>query len=164
MTHVGERAIAVVVIQRQRHSGINFLIAVCPHAVKFADPRVVEVDLRVIANQQIEIAVPVVVKPNCTGRPSALVLCAGLFRNICKSAVAVVVEERCPRRSGDVKICVAVIVIVPCSYSHAVKRQAVNASLLGDIFEFSVAQIVIEGIPDWGAREKCRGDHPHRNQ
>src|SRR2546422_2171947 len=149
MAHVGKRAIAVVVIQRQRHPGINCLNAIGTLAIEFAYPRNVEVNLRIVADEQVEIAIAVIVKPDRTGRPSALVLYAGLFRDIRKSTVAVIVKERGSRCSGHVQIGVTIVVIVGCRDPHSIERQAVNGGLRSDILKFSVSQIVIERISYW---------------
>src|SRR6266705_6981639 len=102
MTDVSKRAISIVVIKRQRHSRVDFLVAIRAYAIEFADLGIVEGELGVIADQEIQIAVAVIIKPDRASRPAALVLYTGFFGNIGERAVTVVVEQRGARCAGDV--------------------------------------------------------------
>src|SRR4029077_10290970 len=94
------------------HPLICDLFTVTANSVDLALLRRVERKLHVVGDDQIEVAVAVVVEPGSAGRPASGIFDAGFVGDIREGSVAVVVEESAGRESGDVEILKAIVVEV----------------------------------------------------
>src|ERR1700740_807454 len=76
-----------------------------------SDRGILRIKFHIPGNKQIEQSIVVVVPPGCPGRPTTQGD-TGLFRDVGKSAVVVVVIEAVLAEIGDVKVWPPVIVII----------------------------------------------------
>src|SRR5438477_4830075 len=104
--------------------------------------KVIEIDLHVAADEQIEMAIAIVVREPAPGRPAG---CrhAGLFGDIRERPVAVVVVQAISADRRHVEIFPAVAVDIRRADAHAPAWMP-DARLVGDILELSVSQIPVE--------------------
>ena len=106
--------------------------------------RLVGIELDEVADEEIEMAVAVVIEESAARAPAAFLLVeAGLPRDIGKRSVAVVVEEDVVAPEGAEQVVPAVVVVV----AHAdagLPAAATNAGFLRDIGECAVAVVFVE--------------------
>ena len=117
-------------------------------------------EVHVIRDEQIEQAVAVVIQPGGAGRP-ALVVHAGLARDIGESPVAVVVIKNVRAEVGDVEVLETVVVVIPNRHAHAV-ADVPDAGFFRDVLkpqpaalDEQVAEKAVSGFPS-GRRRKQR--------
>ena len=116
---IGEGAVSVVVIKDVRIARKPARAAHRWHALPLAEFRVIRrrnrlrVKLDVVADEQIEMAVPVVIEKGTAGAPAILLLVkACLPSDIGKRAVSVVVEENVVAPEAAEQVIPAVVVVV----------------------------------------------------
>jgi hypothetical protein len=148
---VRERAVAVVAKQGIREATIQGRRAGHPLAGGSTSPGCLERPVEVVAHEQIQLAVPVVVEPGCPDRPRLLARGrrprdTGLACDIGKRAVPVVPVERVVVHAGDEQVGVAVVVVVARGHAHVVAGSG-DRGPLGDVRERAVAVVVIEAVP-----------------
>ena len=113
----------------------------------FAVERAVEIAFRgpldIIGEDQIEMAVLVVVNPCGAGAEFLWPQQPRLLCDICESAVAVVVKKVTLAVGSNKKIVVAIVVVVPDRHPHS-KHIDVQSRLVGCVRERAVMIVVIE--------------------
>ncbi len=124
-----------------------------------AERVVVEVPDQITADEEVQIAVAIVVEEAGAGGPAAAGD-AGLFSDVGEGAVAVVAEQRVAAEIGDVEVWIAVVVIVAGGHAHAVVA-VLHAGLFGDISEGAVAVVAVEAVPEPGIGLVGRGAGGH---
>src|SRR6202162_859549 len=100
--------------------------------------------LHKLADEQIQLAVIVIVKPDRAGGPSRRAH-SSFFGDVSKSAVTVIVVKNVPAVLGDVNTLETVAVIVPNRHALAVSATA-NSCLGGHVGECPVSIIAIQSI------------------
>ena len=139
---VGERAVAVVV---EEAVGVALVVERAGEGVGGEELALgVGIELQVVAHEEIELAVAVVVDPGRAGA-EVRILHARLGRHVGKGPVAVVVVEDRRAPVGDVDVLVAVVVVVAHGHAHA-EALAAHARLRGDVGKGSVAVVAVEMI------------------
>ncbi len=145
---IGERAVAIVVVENifaaleaGRTAGHHH--ALVEARARFRHGRGRQIQIDVVGDEQIELAVAVVVHKCAAGVPAlAIAGDAGLLAHIGERAVAVVVVENILAEVGDEQIFEAVVVVV--ADADALSPAGVrHAGLRGDVGEGAVA-IVLE--------------------
>src|SRR5271154_4122444 len=146
LTHVGKRAIVIVVVQLGFLSFVVSRIAVGPVAwALFAAPQIIfGRPFNIVGHHQIEPPVFVVVKPARAGGPPALIGDTRLGGDIAESSVAVVVIQNRAAVASHVEIGVAVIVVIPDRHSLPVVSFATDTRLFGNVGKRSVTVVVIQ--------------------
>src|SRR5208282_923568 len=126
IAHVGKGAIVIVMVELCFLTFVVVRIAVRTiTGAAFSAPEVgLGSPLDIISDNEIEPAIFVVVKPSCTGGPSAFIGYTGFSGNVRESSIAVVVVENRAAVAGDVQIGVTVIVVVPDGDTLAVMSGA----------------------------------------
>ena len=121
---------------------------------------VLEAPLHVARDEQIELAVVVVVEEPGARAPAAG-RHAGPRGDVGERAVAVVAVERVAAVARDVEVGEAVVVVVADRHAHAVVvlRHPGQPRLLGDVGERAVGGLPIEPVPDTSGRT-CRAVRP----
>ena len=94
LAHIGECAVTIVVIESERHTRISFLFTVSAQAVEFALLDLIEREAGIVGYDEIQIAVPVKIKPSRTCRPPPSILHSCKVCNVSEGSVAIVMEER----------------------------------------------------------------------
>src|SRR5256885_12438191 len=101
-----------------------------------------EVD--VIADEKIEMAIAVVVEKSAAGAPADFVVVkTGFFRDVGERAVAVVAEENVVAPESAEQIVPAVVVVV-ADADAGLPAGATDAGFFGDIGECALAIIFVE--------------------
>jgi hypothetical protein len=148
LAHLREVAVAVVAVEEVGHAGQAAGAALHLDAAMLAGlalaelGQVVEVELHVTADEEVQVAVPVVVGEAATGRPPAAAD-AGPLGDVGEGAVVVVAIEVIPADGGDVEVLPPVAVHVGRAHSHPPPRVP-HARLVRDVLELPVAQVAIE--------------------
>ena len=112
----------------------------------FGERRSFQVEVDVVGDEEIEMAVFVVVDPGAAGVPArfgAGLEQAGAFGDVGEGAVAVVVIENILAVVGDEEIVIAIVVVVADAAGLSPTGADVEAGTFGDIGEGAVA-IVLE--------------------
>ena len=116
--------------------------------------RAPQVDLRrplhVVGDEQVQLAVAVVIEP-CGAGAEIRVLDAGRLCDVAELAVALVVEQAVAFERGDVDVVAAVVIVVGDGDAHAVHLD-VEAAARGDVRECAVAIVAIEALAASGVR------------
>ena len=127
--NVGERAVAVVVeqdvlaaLQPGRAAGHHQSLVQA--RARFRHGRGLRIEVDVVGDEQIEVAVAVVIDESAAGVPAVQPLSrcrgdAGLSRDVRERAVAVVVLQDAVAPVGDEQIVVAVVVVVADAHALA---------------------------------------------
>ena len=107
-----------------------------------------DVPVEVAGDEQVELAVIIVIEEACGSRPPAAPN-ARARRHVSERAVAVVVIQRVVAVAGDVNIRESVVVIIPGGYAHAVVSFASvgEARLLRHISETAVRILTVQAVP-----------------
>src|SRR5712692_8123402 len=111
----------------------------------FSAPDVVKIPFEIPQHDQIKESIAIQINPCSACRP-ATASDGGFLRHIGESAIAIVVIKLVPAVRSNVQILIAVIVVIPYGYSHAVAR-SLQTGLLGNVFERAVCLLVIQPIP-----------------
>src|SRR5258708_10465657 len=97
------------------------------------------------ANEEVQFAVVVIVKPDRAGGPAGG-SCSGLLGHIGEGAIAIVVVQDAAAVLRDVQIRKAVAIVISDGGAHAVAA-ASDAGLVGDVGEGSIAIVAVKGRP-----------------
>src|SRR5262249_57116041 len=105
--------------------------------------KMIHIDMHVTGDEQIHVAVTVVVSPGCPGAEASHAY-SGLFRHVFKCAVALVVVKDIAAVAGYVEVQKAVVIKIRNCHAHtpAFARQP---RFFGDIGELQVGILVIQG-------------------
>ena len=141
---VTERAIAVVVKEPTRHRSVEARDAILRCAARTAWAILAFIEINEAADEEIEAAVVVIVKPDCTRSPSRSGN-PGRLRYVGESTISVVVVQNAPAVLGDVEIREAIAVIVADCHPLPVSA-AGHSGFLGDVGEGAVAIVVVQRI------------------
>ena len=141
-----ESTVAPVAEQPGPAGSVGLLIAIGGNPLVIAGDGIGERQLGVVAHEQVQQAVPVIVDPGCAGSPAFRVLDAGAIGCVLESAVAVVAKQRRGGEPGDVEILIAVIVVVGGRRTHAVKSNPPDSRTVRNLLEPALTQIAIERI------------------
>ena len=152
LADVGERAVAVVVIEEIFSAGeagrsAGYDDAFVGAGTFFGERSGFQVEVDVVGDEEIEMAVFVVVDPGAAGVPArfgAGLEEAGAFGDVGEGAVAIVVIENVLAVVGDEEIVVAVVVVVADAAGLSPAGADVEAGTFGDIGEGAVAIIFEE--------------------
>src|SRR6202171_5843670 len=104
--------------------------------------QIIEIDLRVAGNKEIKTPIAVIVSPRRTGTPT-FACDTKLLSNIRKSSIAIIMIKTRDAEISHVHIRVAIVVVVTHGYTAA-PTLVCHAGFVSYIFEFPVAQIVVE--------------------
>ena len=149
--NVGKSAVTVVFVERGREWFVKLRVTIGPQTSPAQTHGVlVDFPLAVVRNEQIQLAVVVVVDP-ARGRaphfPALIHRCAhaSLIGNIREAAVAIISIQMILRHAGDVNVLPAVVIEITDGDAHivAVSRQP---GLLGNIREGSVMIVVEQAV------------------
>ena len=146
--NIGESAVAVVVI-KNIFATLEPRRAACDHhafieaRARFRHRRGRQVHIDIVGDEEIELAIAVVVHEGAAGIPAlAIAGDAGFFADVRKSAVAVVVKENVFAEVSDEQVFEAVVVVVanadalsPTGVGQASFRRDVGESAIAIIFE-----------------------------
>ena len=113
--------------------------------------------VNVVADQQVQVSVLVVVEPAGTGRPLPFVGDARRGGHVSEGAVAVVVVKDRPPVAGDVEVRIPIIVVVTHRHALGIQSGGADSSLLGDINKSPIALVAIERGTQWVRRLIPRG-------
>src|SRR6185295_12016809 len=144
----GEAAVAVVSVEEVAAARQAARSALHGDAAELAGlvfaelGQLVEVDLDVAADEEVEIAVAVVVREAAAGGPAAA-LDAGRRGDVGEGAVAAVPVEVVGAQRGDVEVLPAVAVDVGDAGAHAPAGVS-DAGLDRDVDEAAVAEVAVE--------------------
>ena len=144
MRDIFKRAVAAIVPKTDGSTFVGFRRAV---RFVFAVEGAIEIALRrplhIVADDEVQVAILVVVDPSGAGAEFFRSLHACFLRDIGEGAVAIVVKEAALAVRGDEKIVEAVIVVVPDGHSQP-KHFNVEPSLVRHVGEGAVMIVVIE--------------------
>ena len=105
--------------------------------------RVGGVELEIVGEEQVEVAVPIIVEEGAARGPAPLRL-RGQHRGlVAKRAIALIVQQGIRPPIGNDEVQAAVVVIVPGAGALA-KTGGRNLSLLGDVGELQLSEIAVE--------------------
>ena len=147
--HVSKSSVTIVVIKNVGIAGQTAGTAHHRNSFPLANRRIGggsfrRIELDVIADQEVEMAVAVVVKKRAPGAPANLLIVnSGLVGNVGERAVAVVVEQDVVPPEAAEQIIPAVVVVVAHADS-SLPAGARQSGFLRDISEGSVAIIFVE--------------------
>jgi len=96
-----------------------------------------------MGNEQIELAVVIVIEPDCSGREPRIPN-TSLCGDIGESSVSQVSEEVVPVERGDIDVVMAVVIVVTNGATEAVDLSC-ESRFFGDVGKCAVVVIVIEG-------------------
>ncbi len=114
-------------------------------AVEAAENVVLRRPAHVVADEQVEQAVAVVIDPERGSAEPLAGLEAGGASDIGKFAVTVIAEEMALADAGDENVGEAVVVVIADGYAHAVHFD-IEAGGAGDVGERTVAIVAIETL------------------
>ena len=145
--HVRERAVAVVVEQltafprKRLRPAVGFVLAVQRAAdVGLGGP------FHVMADKQIQLAIPVIVDKSRARAPAARG--HARFRgHVGERAISVVVVQHVVRKTRDVNVRIAVVVVIADGNPHAINAAVRYAGGLRHIRKRSVGILAVERIP-----------------
>src|SRR5207302_489908 len=143
---IGERAVAIVVIEDVRHAVVIVGMTVGAETGSLLSAIAIRLKgpVHISSNQQIEFAVIVVIEESSACAPSSRAHTRPLG-DIGKRPIAIVVVERVAPIAGYVNVFEAVVVIVAYRDPHAVVilRHSGQTGLLGDVGEGAIRILVI---------------------
>ncbi len=180
---VGKRAVAVVVIEDVRVAGQSARAAHRRNAFPLAQRglaafhrRFCGIELDVIADKKIEMAVAIVIDPGAARAPARFfAIQAGFFRHVGERAVAIVAKQNVVAPEAAEKIVPAVVVVI-ADANAGLPSGARESGFRGDVGESSVAIIFVEMRSRLFARfpvrrrsacrssDKCRASRRCRNR
>src|SRR5215813_6323135 len=105
----------------------------------------IQIEIYIIRDEQIELAVVVIVKKGGPGGPTRIIH-AGFFGHVSKGPVAVVAQQMVWPETGDVHVIKPIIVVIADGHTHA-ESNVTNAGLVSDVGKRSIVVIVIESAP-----------------
>jgi hypothetical protein len=104
----------------------------------------------VVRDQQVELAVAVVIKPSRGRTPSAIITDACVLGHVGKRAIVIIVVENRVTVTGEVDIGISVIVEVADSYTGEKMSIGLDPALGGHIGKCAVTVIAEKGSgPEW---------------
>src|SRR5579859_7925281 len=146
--------VAIIVVEPA-----EFTLVSIGATVFFGIPTTIEVGLwgplDVVADEQIQLAIVVYIYPGRAGAP-APVAYPRRIAHIHKTLAVIVMQQPVAADTGDIKVLIAVVVIVSHGHAHALHRD-VQAHLLGHIREGAVFVVVVEGQSGPLAGERMTG-------
>jgi len=137
-------AIAAVVPKPHGRAFVRFRLAI---RFVLAIQRAIEVclgsPLDVIANDEIQVAVSVVIHPGSAGAEFVRAFEPGLLRHVGECAVAIVVKQMVLPVGGDEQIVVAVVVVITDGHAHAIDLDG-QPRFVRHVGERAIVIVVIE--------------------
>src|ERR1700730_12073946 len=110
-----------------------------------ATPDVFKIPLKVAQNNKIEQAISIQIDPGGAGGPTAA-RNTGLLGYLGESAIAIVVVKLVSAIGSHIQILVAIVIVVPDCYPHAVAG-TLEPSSLGYVFKRAVGLLMEKSIP-----------------
>ena len=156
---VGEGAVAVVVIEgvgrafEAAGAALHGDVVVLAGDLRAELREVVQVEVDVVGDEEIGVAVGVVVAEDGAGGPAFVVVEAGGFGDVGEGAVAVVAIEDDAAEAADEEVGEAVVVEVADGCAHRPAGIA-DAGFVGDVGEGAVVVVVVEGAAGFLAGER----------
>jgi hypothetical protein len=143
--HIAKPSISEVTVERQALAGkvLNgavILLGCAVGAVKVC--LLAGVPVHIMADDQVQEAIAVVVEEDCCAVPCAL-LEADLLRGLTEGAIAIILEKQRLQIACHQHILIAIVVIVGGGEAHAIERH-VEASRRGHIGERAVSEVAIQ--------------------
>ena len=114
--------------------------------------QVVQVEVDIVGDEEVGVAVAVVVAEDGAGGPAFVDVEAGRFGDVGEGAVAVVAIEDDAAEAGDDEVGAAVVVEVADGGAHGPAGIA-DAGFVGDVGEGAVVVVVVEGAAGFLAVE-----------
>src|SRR5437867_1414360 len=100
--------------------------------------------LYIVADEEIESAIVIIVEPGARSTPHALIRHACLPGDIPESPAFVVEKVARAENACDIEVFAAIVVIIPDGNSHGIEAWDLEAGLTGDIGETTVAVVAIK--------------------
>ena len=107
-----------------------------------------ERQLRIVAYEEIQLLVAVVVEPDRAGSPFAGVFHPRPSGDFAESAVSLIVKQGAGGKAGDIQVLKPVIVNIGTGHTHSVEGHLGNAGALGDVLGPAIAEIAVKDISD----------------
>src|ERR1019366_7729776 len=144
--HLGEGAVAVVVVENWGFAVVIGRVAIATHSRTLAAAIIVAFrrPIHVVGHYQVEKAVVVVIEPGGARRPLAGVGDSGMSRHIGKGAVPVVVVQNRSSVSENQQIGETIVVVVSDRYPHPEQTLGADTRLPGHVCERAVSVIPVE--------------------
>src|SRR5208282_606801 len=148
--NVGERAVAVIVVERGRLAVIIVRMAVAAHAgaVITAPEIALGGPVDIVCDHKIEATVVVVIEPGRAGGPPSGIGNSGALSYVGKRAVAIIVVENGTVVSEDEQVRESIVVIVPYRNAHTEQPLSPNARLFSDIGKRAIAIVAVKGAAE----------------
>ena len=105
--------------------------------------QVLEIEIYVVDDVKVEMAVVVVIAERRAGSPAAFVADTGFLGDVCESSVAIVAVEHATVEIGHVNIFPAIVVIIAHGHPESPTTR-VEPDLSSYVFESSVVVVAVE--------------------
>jgi len=158
LADVSEAAITIVAIQGMMTGGKAARATLDRHAAEIAigagarNGGVFEGEADVIGDEQVKMAIAIVIDKSATGAPARLVVeQAGVFGDIGEGAVTIVAEQDVLAEIGAENVVEAVIIII-ADADPVGPADRVETSFFGDVGESAVAIVFVKAIGGLGRR------------
>ena len=153
---VGESAVAVVAEERVRESLVVVRVAVVVHPPRAAQGLRLRVPDAVVGDEEVEVAVLVVVEEGRRHRPQGAVVGVGVLESrlrgrVLEGSVPLVAVEDVLAQPGHEEVGPAVVVVVG-GRDAVVVAVSFQPRLLGDVLELETAQVAVEAVPEGRVR------------
>ena len=153
---VGEGAVALVAEQRVRQALVVVRVAVVVHPLRAAEGLGLRVPDAVVGDEEVEVAVLVVVEEGGGDRPQRAVLRVGALEarlrgHVLEGAVAPVAVEDVLAQARHEEVGPPVAVVVGGRHPVVV-AVALHPGLLRHVLELEVPQVAVEAVPEGGVR------------
>src|SRR5580700_1283260 len=102
----------------------------------------IQVQVRIASDEQVHVAVAIIVSPGCAGTESATAD-AGFFSYILELATTQIVIEHVAVVSGHEQVKLTVIVVVSDRNAHAPAKSC-QPRLLGNVFKFAIWLLMVK--------------------
>ena len=145
LAHVGKCAVSVVVEEPARLGVEGRGNAVVAHPGGILAAAVQQVELGELADKQVQLAIVVIVEPDCARAPSGRAH-ARLLGHVREGAVAVVAVEDIAPHLRHINVRIAVPVVIPHGDAHPIASSGAPR-LFRHIGESSVAIVAVKRIP-----------------
>src|ERR1700727_3029551 len=149
LAHVGEGPVAVVTVSRVSSGGQSARSALNRDALPIAiyvlarHRRVLERETYIVGNEEIEVAIPIVVKETASRSPSRLIVQQpGGFRDVGKRSISIIAIKTVLPEAGAEDILKPVVVVVPDADTGG-PAYGTQAGLLGHIRKSTVPIVLV---------------------